>query len=486
MNNQEVDIKLARLFASLRNNPLGFVEKMFPWNEGTLKDREPDKWQRKFLEALGDELSKRRFNYVDPLPPIQFSTASGTGIGKSTMVAWLILFIMSTRPKCRGIVTANTAAQLNTRTWPELGKWYNLFLAKHWFVYKNNYAYMTLKHKDFPEDWQCRAQTCDKSRAEAFQGLHCAHSSPFFIVDEASAVPDIIFETIQGSVTDGEPFIILWGNPNRGTGFFRETHRKFKNSWHRFTIDSRDSQNTNKEYIKRLIEENGINSDIVRVRVLGQFPNQATNQFIADMLVDGAYGKELEASSYSFAPSILGCDPAWTGKDNLVIVHRKGLFSEILDVIPKNDDDTVIGRKLCDYQDKLKAQGVFIDLGLGTGIYSYGKSVGRNWDLFSFAGKSPNEGCANFRAYIWNEMKQWLKEGGAIPPNAQLKEDLINVETKSRLDGKILLESKDEMKKRGLESPNIADALALTFAKPVHTKLASSSNTWVTQFNPYE
>jgi hypothetical protein len=122
------------------------------------------------------------------------------------------------------------------------------------------------------------------------------------------------------------------------------------------------------------------------------------------------------------------------------------------------------------FEDEEKADAVFIDMGYGTGVYSAGKVMGRNWQLVNFGGKSPDVGHFNLRAYGWGRMKQWLQDGGAIPDNAQLCDDLIAPETKPRDDGKIQLESKDNMKKRGLPSPNLADALAITFMRPVAKK----------------
>jgi hypothetical protein len=119
-----------------------------------------------------------------------------------------------------------------------------------------------------------------------------------------------------------------------------------------------------------------------------------------------------------------------------------------------------------------KADGVFIDGGYGTGIYSAGKTMGREWQLVWFGGASPDEGHVNMRAYMWREMRDWLKHGGAIPSDQFLYEDLIGVETKPDIrNGKVQLISKEEMKKKGLPSPNRADALALTFAAPVEKRV---------------
>ncbi|EBI0451191.1 terminase, partial [Salmonella enterica subsp. enterica serovar Cerro] len=178
------------------------------------------------------------------------ATSSGHGIGKSALTAWVILYIMSTRPFCKGVVTANTSEQLRTKTWGELGKWKKRCITGHWFEYNNGKGNMNIYHVDHMESWRCDGQTCREENSESFAGLHAANSSPFYIFDEASAVPDKIWEVAEGGLTDGEPFWFAFGNPTRNTGRFRECFRKFKHRWRRKQIDSRLAKMTNKELIE--------------------------------------------------------------------------------------------------------------------------------------------------------------------------------------------------------------------------------------------
>jgi hypothetical protein len=215
---------------------------------------------------------------------------------------------------------------------------------------------------------------------------------------------------------------------------------------------------------------NGLDSDVVKVRILGQFPSASEFQFIPRYLVDFARGKHLQKHQYDFAPVIIGVDPAWTGGDEIAIVKRQGLACWILATYQKNDNDFELASRIAAFEDAEKADAVLIDMGYGTGVYSAGKVMGRNWQLVGFGNKSPDVGFYNLRAYGWGRMKQWLIDGGAIPDSQQLCDDLTAPETKPRDDGKIQLESKDNMKKRGLPSPNLADALAITFMRPVVKK----------------
>jgi hypothetical protein len=164
---------------------------------------------------------------------------------------------------------------------------------------------------------------------------------------------------------------------------------------------------------------------------------------------------------------IISVDPAWQGDDEFVIAKRQGLKFEILRTIPKNDNDIEMASLIATLEDDEEADAVLIDLGWGTGIYSAGKTMGRKWILVNFGGKSNDPGCLNKRAEIWKLGKIWLKEGGSIPKDPQLHAELVTPETVARMDGKLQLESKEDMKSRGASSPNRADALMISFAHPV-------------------
>ena len=198
------------------------------------------------------------------------------------------------------------------------------------------------------------------------------------------------------------------------------------------------------------------------------FPSSSFKQFISSEDVDAAYGRHYAEHHYNFAPKILAVDPSWSGDDPTVIALRQGLAFRILRVIPKNDNDVQMATLIAALQDEHHAQVVFIDAGYGTGIVSAARTMGRQtWSLVGFAEKSPDPGYLNKRAWMWGQMKLWLKEGGAIPKDPELREEIVGPETVPRLDGKIQLESKEDMKARGLTSPNRADALAISFAFPV-------------------
>lgn len=474
--------EILEISSSLSSDPLGWVIFAFPWDSDPsiqmceLKEPYksrfdckygPDEWACEELDAWGKAIRKNNFDLKTPVDAYQAAIASGHGIGKSTITAWIILFILSTRPISKGTCTANTSDQLRTKTWAELGKWKKKCLTGNLFEYNNGKGNMNIYHPDFKDTWRCDAQTCREENSESFAGQHAACSSPFYIFDEASAIPDKIWEVAEGGLTDGEPFWFAFGNPTRNTGKFRECFRKYRHRWHTRHVDSRSVQITNKKKIKEWTDDYGEESDFVKVRVRGVFPVQSVKQFIPEDLVYAATQRHLRKSQYDFAPKIIAVDPAWQGDDSLEIGMRQGLSFEILRSIPKNDNDVAIANLIASLEDFHKADAVFIDMGYGTGIVSVGKTLGREWRLVPFAEKPLNPGYLNKRAEMWGLAKEWLREGGALPEDPELIQDLCGVETVPRLDGKIQLESKNDMKKRGLISPNKGDVLSITFAYPV-------------------
>jgi len=214
---------------------------------------------------------------------------------------------------------------------------------------------------------------------------------------------------------------------------------------------------------------------LLRSGFRGIFPTTSFKQYISTEDVDAAYGRELNPESYNWAPKILTLDPSWEGDDETAIGIRQGLMFRILKVIPKNDNDVEIANMLAGFEDEEEADAVFIDGGYGTGVLSVGKALGRNhWQLVWFAGKPNDIGCLNKRAEMWKSIRDWLKEGGSIPKDPILRQELITPETVPRLDGKIQIEAKKDMKARGEASPNRADALAISFAYEVSAKNVKS------------
>lgn len=478
--------ELFEALGALTHDPLAFVYFAYPWGEpGTpLEDMEgPDEWQIQILKDIGEQLKKGK----DLQTAIQEAVASGHGIGKSALISWLIHFAISTHENTRGVVTANTEGQLRTKTWPELSKWHNMFIAKDLFTYTATAIFSS--DKDYEKTWRIDAIPWSKNSPESFAGLHNQGNRILVLFDEASAIDDVIWEVTEGALTDANTEIIwcAFGNPTRNSGRFRECFRKYRKFWNTYQIDSRTVKISNKAKIEEWLEAYGEDSDFFKVRVRGVFPSALDLQFISTEIADKAQKQVYKLGQFEHLPVIIGVDPAWTGSDSLEIVMRQGYYMKSLASIPKNDDDWRMAQLIAQFEDEYKADAVFIDMGYGTGIYSIGKQLGRKWRLIEFGGKSNDPVYLNMRAYMWGQMKEWLREGGSIPPNDQaLYDDIVGPEAIIDKNGHIQLESKKDMKDRGLPSPNKGDALALTFAARV-VKKSETGNRIVanTSYNPF-
>lgn len=478
--------ELFEALGALTHDPLAFVYFAYPWGEpGTpLENMEgPDEWQIQILKDIGEQLKKGK----DLQTAIQEAVASGHGIGKSALISWLIHFAISTHENTRGVVTANTEGQLRTKTWPELSKWHNMFIAKDLFTYTATSIFCS--DKDYEKTWRIDAIPWSKNSPESFAGLHNQGNRILVLFDEASAIDDVIWEVTEGALTDANTEIIwcAFGNPTRNSGRFRECFRKYRKFWNTYQIDSRTVKISNKAKIEEWLEAYGEDSDFFKVRVRGVFPSASDLQFISTEIADKAQKQVYKPGQFEHLPVIIGVDPAWTGSDSLEIVMRQGYYMKSLASIPKNDDDWRMAQLIAQFEDEYKADAVFIDMGYGTGIYSIGKQLGRKWRLIEFGGKSNDPVYLNMRAYMWGQMKEWLREGGSIPPNDQaLYDDIVGPEAIIDKNGRIQLESKKDMKDRGLPSPNKGDALALTFAARV-VKKSETGNRIVanTSYNPF-
>jgi len=483
VSEKSVEDQLIEEVAQFAHDPKGYILFAYPWGEaGTELEHESfdREWQNKVCDQIKEGL-EAGLPVADALgqaveriqsTPIQIATVSGHGVGKSALISMLLMWAMSTCQNTRGVVTANTDTQLRTKTWPEVAKWHRLAINSHWF---ECHATSLQAKGEAGKNWRIDAVPWSENNLEAFAGLHNKGNRILLVFDEASAIADKVWEVAEGALTDEDTEIIwlAFGNGTRNSGRFRECFRKNKHRWLCHHVDSRDVPGTNKEQIKRWIEDHGLDSDFVKVRVRGMFAVTSSKQFISTEDADAAYGRHLRPEQYDFAPVILTCDPAWTGDDPLVIGLRQGLMFKVLREMPRNDNDAQVATILAMLQDEHRADAVFIDMGYGTGIYSVGLTMGRvGWQLVNFAAAAPDPGFLNLRAWIWNETKRWLKSGGAIPPDQALYDELTGPETIERLDGKVQLESKKDMKARGLPSPNRADCLAISFAFPV-SKLAT-------------
>jgi hypothetical protein len=468
----DVEGQLVELVARYRHDPLGFVMVAFPWGEPNtpLVDEDgPDDWQAELLASVG-------LGLIDLDEAIQEATASGHGVGKSALVAWLMLWAMSTHEDTRGVVTANTENQLRTKTWAELSKWYRLLICKHWF--KLTATALFAAEPSHEKTWRIDAVPWSENNTEAFAGLHNAGKRVIVVFDEASAIPDVIWETTEGALTDADTEILwfVFGNPTRNTGRFRECFGRFRHRWMTRQVDSRSVKITNKDQIAQWVTDYG---EFVRVRVKGVFPRAAAQQFIDLERVEQA--QQREAGHIPSDALILGVDVARFGDDQTVICPRRGRDARSKPWVTLRGADTMqVAARVAEIAGQLKPDAIFVDEGgLGAGVVDRLKQLNVPNVIGVNFGSSPDgtdpvaDGVRvkNKRAEMWARMREWLRNG-AIPEDYDLTSDLTGVEYGFDSDQAIQLESKEHMKKRGLASPDKGDALALTFAYVVQKSTA--------------
>jgi hypothetical protein len=407
---------------------------------------EPDTWQIEALNAVRD--NKR------------VAGASGHGIGKTAFVAWIIHWFMATRPNPQVVVTANTKNQLDSKTWRELAKWNQKALNGHWFEVKAT----RMELKDSPETWFASAIPWTEHNSESFAGTHEEHVLVVF--DEASAIADVIWDVVEGAMTTPGARWVALGNPTRNTGRFRECWGRFRHRWHTMQVDSRKAKMADQTQIAEWIADYGEDSDFVRVRVKGEFPKSSSAQLVSSALVDAAI--EYKAVGYEKLPLILGVDVARFGDDQTVICARRGRKVYPLSKFRELDTMQVAGHVAAAIK-TLKPALVNIDIGaMGAGVVDRLREQGYDVRGVNFGGQPVDKiKFANKRAEMWGEALEWLKEGGDLPDDYELKQDLIGPEYSYTSSQQLLLEKKESMKRRGLSSPDCADAFALTFAAAV-------------------
>jgi hypothetical protein len=235
------------------------------------------------------------------------------------------------------------------------------------------------------------------------------------------------------------------------------------------------------------VDDYGEDSDFVKVRVRGIFPDASETQFIPTGLTDAALERVVTEAQVAHAPVIIGVDPAYSGADDAVIYLRQGLHAKLLWRGNKTTDDLIMAKRIADYEDQYKADAVFIDFGYGTGLKSIGDGWGRSWVLVPFGGGSTDPQMANKRGEMYNNAKTWLKMGGALDER-ETAEDLSAAEYRVRVDGRIVLEEKGLIKDRIGRSPGCGDAFVLTFAFPVTKRVqhpGQQQGRTLSEYDPY-
>ena len=359
---------------------------------------------------------------------------------------------------------------------PEITKWHNLSITSHWFKATATALISTAPGHD--KAWRADAVTWSLNNTEAFAGLHNQGKRIIVILDEASGIHPKVWEVILGALTDENTEIIFlaFGNPTLNTGTFREVFGKLRHLWKAKQIDSRTVEGTNKAYLDEIVNTYGIDSDIVKVRVLGQFPSASSMQFVPTALAQEARLRD-PGPGLGSDPVIFGVDCARFGDDHSTLAIRCGRDAKTRPWKRWHHMDSMtLAGDIALEAAKWKPDAIFVDAGnIGAAVIDRLRQLGiENVFEVWFGGKGRDTEwaagvpvkTANKRSEMWASMRSWLR-GGCIPDEQAIEDDLTGVEYGFNAEQAIALEKKEHMKARGLASPDDADALACTFAEPV-------------------
>lgn len=418
----------------------------------------PDAWQAEALQAMGNHS--------------RVAIRSGHGVGKTALEAWVCLWFLFTRPYPKIPCTAPTQRQLYDILWPEISKWMERSeILKAIFEWKQT----KVSAKFSPERWFATARTA--SKPENMAGFHEDHI--LFICDEASGIDDRIYETIEGALTSADSKLLLCGNPTRNAGVFKRAFFEDRDLYYTQKISCLDSERVTDEYSQLLIRQYGMDSDVVRVRVLGEFPKAEPDGLIALELVEAAMMRDTLNDDVKLSNTVfIGADIARFGDDETVICSRIG--GRVLDMTHYNKRDTMetVGRildtatRIMAAYGKQKAAIYIDDDGVGGGVTDRLREVvyerGLNAAVYDChnGGKANDSGhYGNWATESWDLLRQRFAAGTIqLPQDDELAAQLSMRKYKVNSKGQMILEEKSIYKKRTRRSPDRADALVLAFA----------------------
>jgi hypothetical protein len=422
-----------------RSNPVGFVRDVL--------GQSPTAWQE---DALRKVAAGRR----------RISIRAGHGVGKSTVCAWAVVWFMCTRFPQKTVMTAPTAGQLFDALFSELKAQVNRLppvLRDSFDVFSDRIAL-----KGAPESSFASARTSSSDRPEALAGIHSEHV--LLIIDEASAVPEAVYEAAAGSMSGHSACTILIGNPTRNSGMFYKTHHELASDWDTMHVSCVDNALVAADFVDQIRATYGEESNAYRIRVLGEFAVADDDTLIAAEIVDSAMTRDVSGTEQDVM--VYGVDVARFGSDRSALCKRRG--NVVIEVKSWGGLDlmqlvgAIVNEANIDRPDEICVDTI----GLGSGVADRLREMGYNVRDVNVAETSAMNPNANrLRDELWLSVRDWLSTRGVkIPNDASLRHELVAPRYTFTSTGKIVVESKDLMRKRGMRSPDLADALCLTFA----------------------
>lgn len=431
-----------------------------PWHPATppppVSPIGPELWQGNFLKDVGKAMAEGHR---------RFSVRAGHGVGKSTVEAWLILWFVLFHRNLKCPVTANSQDQLRDVVWAEIARWWRElppFLKEQVDVTAERVLI-----KAAPELSFAVARTARPERPEALQGFH-AETLAFFI-EEASGIDDIIFETAGGALSSENSWVFMFANPTRASGYFYRSHTTNRASWRTYTVPCSHSSRVSPDYASEIAREYGEDSNVYRVRVSGEFPLSEDDSVISLSLVESAINRDVSPSE---AGVVWGLDVARFGDDTTALCKRRGnMVLEPLKEWKKIDLMQTVGIIVREFNEtpiEHRPGAINVDvIGLGAGVVDRLRELQlpvRGINVGEQASSDPAR-YMRMRDELWFKAREWFdKRDVMIVDDPGLISELVQPKYKIESTGKLKVESKDDMKKRGIKSPNRADAFCLTFA----------------------
>lgn len=445
---------LRSVIASYANDPVGFVR--------VVLGATPDPWQEQVMRDVAR--GERRI-----------SVRAGHGVGKSAFCAWLSIWHMVTRYPQKTVMTAPTAGQLFDALFAEVKFWINKLPEPIRELFDTTSEKVTLRAA--PESSFISARTSSADRPEALAGIHSAHV--LLIVDEASAVPEAVFESAAGSMSGHDACSILIGNPTRNSGMFFRTHHALSNEWRTYHVSCLDSPRVSADFVKQIMDTYGPESNAYKIRVLGEFALRDDDTLIPAELVDSAMSRDVAVSPEE--PVVYGLDVARFGDDRSVLCKRRGNVVLEFKVWQGLDLMQLTGAVVNEAKLDKPAEIMVDSIGLGSGVADRLRELGhvvRDVNV-SESSSMMNAQAAKLRDELWLSLKEWLNARACkLPKIDELRQELVAPTYTFTSNGKIKVEGKQEMKRRGMRSPDLADALGLTFAS-VASRVGGRSPRWV-------
>ena len=428
--------------AALRADPALFVE--------TVLQATPQAWQAKALQAIADN--------------DRVAIKSGHGVGKTAFESWVVLWWLMTHYPCKVAVTANSAHQLSDVLWTEIDRWArNMPPAfKDLLEFKSDKISLRGASDSFAV-----ARTSRRENPESLAGFHSPHM--LFVVEEASGVPNVIFETASGALSTPGAKIIMCGNPTRSDGYFYDAFHSDRDKWHCITVSCAEGDYVDPKFIDEMAGKYGEDSNVFRVRVLGEFPTQSDDVLLPLHLVEDAVTRDVEAGPTT--PVVWGLDVARFGGDRSALAKRQGnILVEPIKTWQNKDLMELAGIVLSEYDAvpySKRPTAIYVDaIGLGAGLADRLRELDLPAVAISVSETASLKDRFNrLRDELFWSAREWFEARDCkIPRDDTLIAELTGVRYKYLSTGKLKVESKDEMKRRGQRSPDVADAFVLSFA----------------------